>query len=128
MNHIFVYGSLLFDDVWQRIIKTEYVKQQAQLPGYRRVTVRGQPCPALIKSPKCVTSGQIIFNVKQSDMKLLDQFEGDHYVRKPVTVISFGKPRKAQVYLFKRKYIYMLSNQEWDSHKFADKKYNVQLL
>lgn len=41
MTHLFTYGSLMFEDVWNRLVKGNYLSQKAMLAnGYARRCVK----------------------------------------------------------------------------------------
>ena len=99
MNNIFVYGTLVFDDIWNRIVKRRYKKQTALLTGYKRLLMRGKDYPGLIKSIGNTVSGVIYFNVSAQDIKRLDKFEGRYYRKAPVSVMSeASRKHKARTY------------------------------
>jgi len=119
MKNIFVYGSLMFDDIWNRIVKRRYDKQSALLPGYKRLAVKGESYPGLVKSFNSSVEGVIYFNVTAQDIKRLDKFEGRYYRKVPVTVISdTGHLHKARAYLFVRHKRNLLAHKPWDPVHF----------
>jgi gamma-glutamylcyclotransferase (GGCT)/AIG2-like uncharacterized protein YtfP len=114
MKNIFVYGSLMFDDVWNRVVKRRYQKQPALLPGYRRMAIRGKSYPGLIKSVNSSVQGVIYFNVFARDIKRLDKFEGRYYRKVPVTVLCENNHKHhARAYLFVRHKINLLAHKPW---------------
>lgn len=119
MKNIFVYGSLMFDDLWQRIVKRRYQKQNAVLPGYKRLSVKGEAYPGLVKSFNSSVEGLVYFNVTAQDIKRLDRFEGRQYKKVPVTVIGeTGQLHKARAYLFVRHKRNLLGHKPWDPARF----------
>ena len=125
MRHLFVYGSLMFDEVWGRLVKTRYEKLTTELHGYRRLKVKGDFYPGLVKSGNAITAGVLILNVKQQDISTLDRFEGEYYKRVSVEIVAKDNEYRAEVYLFKNKFKHLLTNTEWDVHSFREK--NIQL-
>ena len=119
MKNIFVYGSLMFDGIWNRVVKRQYQKQSALLPGYMRLAVKGKSYPGLIKSVNSSVQGMIYFNVTARDIKRLDKFEGRYYRKVPVTVVCEGNHKyHARAYLFARSKINLLSRKPWDPEYF----------
>jgi len=101
MNDVFVYGSLMFDAVWCRLITTDYQHCEASLHGYKRLNIRSEVYPALVPASNYKVAGKLIFNVNNEDIKLLDQFEGDQYHRTGLTVLDINNGQHtAEVYLF----------------------------
>ena len=41
LQHVFTYGSLMFEPVWGGVVAGRYRSMPAVLPGYRRQRVRG---------------------------------------------------------------------------------------
>jgi gamma-glutamylcyclotransferase (GGCT)/AIG2-like uncharacterized protein YtfP len=122
MKNIFVYGSLMFDDVWGRIVHHRYEKKPALLPGYKRLSVKGESYPGLVKSFNSSVDGEIYFNVTAQDIRRLDKFEGSYYKKIPVTVIAeYGHAHKASTYLFIRHKRRLLSTRSWDPLRFQAK-------
>ena len=118
MKHLFVYGSLMFDEVWNRLIKFPYEKLPAELEDYQRLIVRGETYPGLIENPLSKTQGVLVLNLKQKDLMLLDRFEGAYYQRKSVIVNAVGQTYSAEVYVFKQMYKNLLSEKEWNEGIF----------
>jgi gamma-glutamylcyclotransferase (GGCT)/AIG2-like uncharacterized protein YtfP len=119
MNNIFVYGVLIFDDLWNRIVQRHYEKQTAVLPGYQRLTVKGECYPGLVKTFNGCVEGMIYFGVTAQDIKRLDKFEGKYYRKKPVRVLcKNGYAVNAKAYVLNRRYRRILSNSPWDPVQF----------
>lgn len=51
-QHLFTYGSLMFENVWRRVVSGRYRSTPATLHGYRRQRVRGEDYPALEALPQ----------------------------------------------------------------------------
>ncbi len=120
--HLFVYGSLMFEPVWSRLVRGTYVKRPARLRGFTRRKVRDDVYPVIFKSHdgECV-DGQIYLNVGAEDLKRLDFFEGDFYDRQSHTIIVAGYEKvAAEVYVLREDYMYMTDNVGWDPQRFAE--------
>lgn len=119
MKNIFVYGSLMFDDVWNRIVQHRYEKQAAVVSGYKRLSIKGESYPGLVTSFNSSVDGVLYLNVTAQDIKRLDKFEGEYYKKIPVAVLSeTGRVLNAEVYLFNRRSKRLLSNTSWDPLRF----------
>lgn len=120
MIDMFVYGTLMFDPVWDVLISSRYRKVDATLEGYARLRVRGEVYPGLVACDgKCVC-GILVRGVAYADVQLLDRFEGDDYSRKPVTVsCAGGQVRSAQAYVFRDERRFKLSQLEWRVEDFG---------
>ena len=49
MSNLFVYGSLMYEPVWRRIVRGEFQSTRASLRGYRRLCVVNEDYPAIVK-------------------------------------------------------------------------------
>ena len=101
---IFVYGSLLFDEVIQAVTGKIFRSQKALLDGYRRYMVmdgslpRGYP--GIVKQPGYTVLGKLLLQVDDQSQALLDIFEGKEYTRAIVDVLIDGKTIPAQSYIY----------------------------
>ena len=118
MKNIFVYGTLMFDEVWQQLIPNRYSKIDAELEDYIRLKVREENYPGIIPSGGSKVTGELIFNVSKEDIKQLDIFEGEYYQRDQVTVISGTTTFQAETYVFRKRYHSLLSNEVWEVETF----------
>lgn len=80
MTHLFTYGSLMFEDVWNRLVRGNYLSQQATLMGYARRSVKNDEYPVIFKPMSL--SGVVYYDISDEDMITLDAFEGEYYERK----------------------------------------------
>lgn len=121
MKNIFVYGSLMFEEVWNQLAQTHYNKIDAQLSGFTRLKVKGEEYPGIIPSSGKEVIGKLYLDVCASDIEQLDIFEGEFYQRSQVIVLSDKNEYVADTYIFKPKYQTLLSGKEWDVGLFKDK-------
>ena len=112
----------MFDEVWKRLVKSRHVKLEARLPGYKKLDVKGELYPGLVKSKNSCVDGIVYLKIKNKDLLLLDKYEGKYYQRTPVLVCIRGSETiRADVYVFKKKYKNLLAKSEWDADKFRTK-------
>ena len=124
----FVYGSLMFDAVWNILISTRYRKTAARLDGYARVCVRGEVYPGLVQAPGRSVNGMLIHGVRPEDVAILDRFEGEYYERVPVKVATGqGGASRAETYLFNEQAAHLLTDSEWSVEEFARSGINAFL-
>ena len=117
--NVFAYGSLMYPTVWEKVVSGHYISCRAQLDGYRRLQIRGETFPAVVKG-KGRVRGVLYFNINPADMALLDQFEGDYYIRTDEQVVLDGGVKVPSVfYAFKEAYAPMLLEKEWNPDEFA---------
>ncbi len=120
MVDMFVYGTLMFDAVWDALIRNRYSKIDATLEGYARLCVRGEGYPGLMACDGKSVNGVLVQGMSVADVQLLDRFEGDDYRRKQVTVTcAGGRARDAQTYVFRNEKSFKLSESEWRVEDFG---------
>jgi gamma-glutamylcyclotransferase (GGCT)/AIG2-like uncharacterized protein YtfP len=120
MNNLFTYGSLMFPEVWGRVVDGRYRSQGATLRGFVRRQVRGETYPAIVPGAagSCL-EGVLYHGILPHDLARLDRFEGDCYVRTAVGVLSAaGSTVDAFAYVLKEEYRHILSAEEWDDAAF----------
>ena len=116
-THIFTYGSLMFSEVWQRVVAGSYASDSATLRGYRRYAVKHDTYPGIIAQTNGAVTGLIYYNVSSPDVTALDHFEGDQYRRIEVDATApDGTTRLVQTYLMLNPAD--LSDQPWMPQNF----------
>lgn len=121
MQHVFTYGSLMFEPVWSRVVHGGYASRPATLRGFQRLAVKGEEYPVAVPaSPHSGISGVLYLDVQAGDIARLDAFEGEYYVRQkqPVTTET-GEILTAGVYILKNRYRQIAANSAWDAEAFA---------
>lgn len=99
--HIFTYGSLMFAQVWQRVVRGDYGCAPARLDDYARFAIAGETYPGMIAQPGAKVAGVLYFDVAPPDIAALDAFEGDEYRREAVRVtLETGETVEAGSYLY----------------------------
>lgn len=115
--HIFTYGSLMFPQVWSRVVRGAYRSEPATLAGYARFAVAGRSYPGIAARRDAHVDGVLYFDVTPQDMAVLDAFEGDEYRRERVRVtLGNGAPLDAAVYVYL--YPQKLSDSPWSPQRF----------
>ncbi len=117
MTNLFTYGSLMFPDVWKRVVKNDYRSALCTIHGFRRLAVRDKEHPALvIAKGGAPIEGRAYFDVSEEDIARLDQFETHRYARVSVAVTIDGKAIVADAYLALNHD--ELTSEDWDVAKF----------
>ncbi|HYD61148.1 MAG TPA: gamma-glutamylcyclotransferase family protein [Noviherbaspirillum sp.] len=99
--HVFTYGSLMFPQVWQRVVRGEYRSSAARLDGHARFEIAGETYPGMIVRPGASVEGVLYFDVSPADVAALDAFEGEEYRRDTVRVaLPSGELVDAGTYLY----------------------------
>lgn len=115
--NVFVYGSLMFPQVWRRVVRGTHDGAPAVLRGHRRSALRDAEYPGAVPDPGARIAGWIWFDVDADDVARLDAFEGDEYRRDKVEVeLDDARACEAQVYVFLERD--RLATLDWDAAAF----------
>ena len=118
MKNIFVYGSLMYDEVWQRIVQGFHPKIKAEIVGYKRLKVKNAEYPGLVKA-EGIVQGLVWLNVSQSDIEKLDLFEGDFYKRVEGIATDINNNKIiVNFYLIQNSYLSILEDVEWNKEEW----------
>lgn len=116
-SHVFTYGSLMFPQVWRRVVRRTYRFAPAVVNDHARFAVTGQDYPGMIACPGAAVRGLVYFDVDQADIALLDAFEGHAYRRDTLdAVLEDGVIVAASAYIHIDKAA--LSDAGWDPAHF----------
>ena len=120
MKSLFVYGSLMYDEVWNKIVQRCHQKLKAEIVGYKRLKVKNANYPGLVKG-KGTVQGFVWLNVSQSNIKRLDSFEGEYYSRVEGIATDINNNRIiVDFYLIQDLYLSILEDSEWDENEFRN--------
>lgn len=99
--HVFTYGSLMFAQVWQRVVRGAYRSCPAMAHGFARHAIAGETYPGMIRRDGANVPGMLYFDVGPDDIAALDTFEGAEYRRETVlATLAFGEQVTAETYLY----------------------------
>ncbi|WP_440904158.1 gamma-glutamylcyclotransferase family protein [Catenovulum sp. SX2] len=121
MANIFTYGSLMYEPVWQKLVRGHYKKVPAQLDKFKRVKVKQASYPVIIEDADHSVNGMVYFDVTPEDVQLLDIFEGDYYQRTSLTVASESGELVVDCYLLNPQHHNICSSELWCEQEFIDK-------
>ncbi len=116
---LFVYGSLLFDDVFRAVTGTSAPHEPAVLEGFARYRVRDATYPAIVREAAARTEGVVYANLDARAIAALDRFEGDMYTRERVEVVRADGTRwSIETYVFADHLHHLLEPHPWhpDEH------------
>ncbi len=112
---LFVYGSLLFDDVFRAVTGRSADHEPAVLADHARYRVRGASYPAVVPEPGAETEGVVYARLDDDTMAALDRFEGDMYTRERVAVrLPSGQQKQVDTYVFAAHLHDLLERLPWD--------------
>jgi len=117
-SHVFTYGSLMFAEVWTRVVTGRYRSVEGVVHDHARFAVVDQDYPGMIEVPGASVGGLVYLDVEAEDLKRLDRFEGDDYRRDIVPAIcADGTTRACATYLYLP--IDRLQSASWEPTAFA---------
>jgi gamma-glutamylcyclotransferase (GGCT)/AIG2-like uncharacterized protein YtfP len=123
MSNIFTYGSLMFPEVWERVVGSNYHSSAARLDGYVRRQCLGETYPVIVRQGSSShVQGMLYIGISTEDLARLDRFEGEYYIRRSVEVITSREASslEAFTYVLSGRYRHLLSESEWDPGYFLE--------
>lgn len=119
---IFVYGTLLFETVMEKVVKQNFTSKPACLHNYTRKCIRGRVYPGIVQHKHSKVDGLVYYGVTQEAIQRLDYFEGIEYQRKTVQVMSVsGELIFADTYVVNSAHINALEDKPWTADEFQQR-------
>lgn len=115
MENLFVYGSLLFNEIIKGLTGKTFRSERVILSGFKRISVIDSDYPALVKDKNSEVEGRVLFDVDKRSLDIISFFEGEEYAQTMVNL----KPAslKALAFTWKANLNYT-QNIEWDAKIF----------
>jgi gamma-glutamylcyclotransferase (GGCT)/AIG2-like uncharacterized protein YtfP len=76
---LFVYGTLLFDEIARALLGRVPSRGRATVPGWRVAPLIGVGYPALVPALDAVARGELLTDLSWAERRVLDDYEGDQY-------------------------------------------------
>ncbi|XP_042485709.1 AIG2-like protein D [Macadamia integrifolia] len=99
-HKIFVYGSLLADDVVRALLKRVPESSPAILHDFHRFSIKGRVYPAILPLENTKVTGRVFFGITDPELYVLDTFEDVEYERSTVDVSIIENSERLQVYAY----------------------------
>ncbi|KAL3534714.1 hypothetical protein ACH5RR_003175 [Cinchona calisaya] len=96
LHNVFVYGSLLADDVVSVLLSRVPQSSPAILHGYHRFSIKGRVYPAILPIENKKVAGKVLLGITPFELHILDEFEDVEYERKIVDVYVMDSSEKLQ--------------------------------
>jgi gamma-glutamylcyclotransferase (GGCT)/AIG2-like uncharacterized protein YtfP len=125
----FVYGTLQVPIVLERVLGRVPPSASAVLHGFERRSIEGQCYPGIITAPGHQARGCVLLALTDAEWALLDDYEGDMYLRRWVSVaLDDGSPAyRVQSYVLRAEYTHLLGAGGWSLTHFIEHDLEVFL-
>ncbi|KAL6578604.1 AIG2-like protein D [Orobanche minor] len=100
VSNVFVYGSLLSDDVVRALLCRVPPSLPAALPSYQRFSIKGRVYPAIIPAVDKKVIGKVLLDLTPHELHILDAFEDVEYERTSVDVFLGDGSQKLKAYTY----------------------------
>ncbi|KAI7742529.1 hypothetical protein M8C21_031266 [Ambrosia artemisiifolia] len=100
IRSVFVYGSLLADDVVRALLRRVPKNSPAILHGYHRFSIKGRVYPAILPVENKKIIGRVLMDITAPELDILDKFEDYEYERRLVDVSLLDSSDVLQAYTY----------------------------
>lgn len=108
--NLFAYGTLMWPEVLESVIGRRPAGEPAVLSGFRRLRVKGEHYPAMVRSAGDSVEGVLYRGLTDEEFRHLNLFEGAEYNRAEVHVN--GSP--AITYLLSNDWKHIAESRRWE--------------
>ncbi|KAH1067212.1 hypothetical protein J1N35_032199 [Gossypium stocksii] len=99
-HNVFVYGSLLSDDVVRVLLNRVPPSSAALLNHFHRFSIKGRVYPAILPVQNRHVSGWVLMGISDPELHILDEFEDVEYQRTRVEVSLLESSDKLQAHAY----------------------------
>ena len=117
MQHVFVYGTLLFPEILEGLTGRSFPMQKAELKDFKRRQVLQGDYPAIVEAKGESVTGKLIVNIDARSLEMLRFYEGDDYDCQKLEISVEEKSVQALVFVWKHD-ANMLTEPDWDAEFF----------
>ncbi len=126
MVALFVYGTLCFPVIVEKLTGKSFFSEQAVLKGYQRKKVKNADYPAIIKDGDSEVKGLLLHNVDGDSMRIISFYEGNEYRCETLSVRVKKKKIEAKVFVW-NSVVETLENIDWDQDEFAENSLEIYI-
>ncbi len=119
MQHVFVYGTLLFPEILAGLTGRTFSMQKAELFNFKRLRVADGDYPAIIAAEGESVLGKLVLNVDARSMELLRFYEGDDYDCSKLEVNLKKQSVAASVFTWNKERD-LLTGPDWNINNFEE--------
>jgi gamma-glutamylcyclotransferase (GGCT)/AIG2-like uncharacterized protein YtfP len=118
--HLFAYGTLMFPEVWARVVGRVFETRPAFVDGFAVYRVRSGVFPAMLEArPEQRVAGLIYLDLDGAALAALDEYESELYDRLTITAtLAEGRALACEAYVLPASRRQMASNEPWDAEHF----------
>ncbi|QDS99382.1 gamma-glutamylcyclotransferase family protein [Adhaeretor mobilis] len=125
--HLFAYGTLVFEDIWQLIVGRVVQSRAATLRGYEVRRAEGDLYPVMFESEVSDESsaienvpGFVYYDLTESEFQRLDDYESGLYYRRTVLpLLEDGTVIRCDSYVLPQRNLQYASELPWTQQWFA---------
>ncbi|KAL6629815.1 hypothetical protein ACP70R_029580 [Stipagrostis hirtigluma subsp. patula] len=99
-HSVFVYGTLMAEEVARLLLGRAPPASPALLPDHRRFSIRGRVYPAILPVPGGAVHGKVFRGITDEELHVFDKFEDEEYARKTVEVSLADSSEKLLVFAY----------------------------
>ena len=96
---LFVYGTLLFEAVWMRLIGRTPSLTEGIVLGWTRKSIRGVSYPAICREEGSSVLGALVIDLTDHELSIVDAYEDVGYVKTQVNVLVADRTEMALSYV-----------------------------
>lgn len=126
MQQLFVYGTLLFPEIIEKLSGKNFETVPAFIRGFIRKRIVGCDYPVVIQNLNSEVKGLLVRNVDEQSMQLLTFYEGDEYEKMETDVWIENEKTTAFVFVWKNNSKDLEEN-DWDENEFRQKHLKAYL-
>ena len=126
MSDLFVYGTLCFPEIVEKLTGKTFQSEQAILKGFHRRRVKNADYPAIVKNDNSEVKGILFHDVDDLSFQIINFYEGDDYRCKTLGININDGFVNAKVFIWDSDYN-RLDHVDWDSNKFFKKSLEIYL-
>lgn len=117
MTNLFVYGTLLNDEVMQALVGKTFQTKPAALGGYLVSCLADRAAPGMVASDGAIARGQLVLDVDDISLQMITEWEGSDYTATSVTVkLEDGNSVKCLTFVWNGSVL----EEPWDNLRFRE--------
>ncbi len=117
--NVFAYGTLMFPEVWRRIVGQERPGMKARVEGFALYRVQNAVFPGMVHEGGGEVWGVVYEGIDEETLFELDAYESDFYEREVVEAVAVdGRTYDCEAFVVPLSHRAALTEQAWDAEAF----------